>query len=153
MKKKKYKQIERKDSQSIIRAFILLNLLLLGFVLLYGLSFFEAKLPANGVIMVIMIVTIFYLCLDFYISGTLLPEVKTISDMKKKIIQIGEGLIGVNITGVVLFVLNNPVTILSVSQLIAVLIVADVALILLSTVLLYVWVKVINSIKAGNHRR
>ncbi|MBP2058292.1 hypothetical protein J2Z60_001471 [Lactobacillus colini] len=59
MKKIKDEGIEKKDSQSIIRAFILLNILLLGFIVLDGSPFLKTKLPVNIVIMIIMIITFF----------------------------------------------------------------------------------------------
>lgn len=145
MKKIKDERIEKKDSQVIMRTFIFQNVLLLSFTLLYDRISILTGLKPNVSIFIIFIITVLYACLDFYFSGTLLSDVESKKDIKPKIKKIIDGLLGVDILGFVLFILNNKVTLVSITQFTLLVIIINALIIIITTALLYLWIKKINN--------
>ncbi|MGQ5708603.1 hypothetical protein [Lactobacillus sp. PSON] len=139
----KNEQLENKDKNVIIRSFIVLNFLLLGFVLFYGKSNILNSTSPNLIIFFIMLITIIYSCCDFYISGTLLPEVKDKKDIKNKVINITEGLLSINGLGIILYLINNNFNLYSIGIIILGFLLIDTIIIIVATILLFIWIKLI----------
>ncbi|TSO25562.1 hypothetical protein [Lactobacillus sp. LL6] len=140
----KDERLENKDKEVIIRSFIVLNLLLLGFILFYGKNILISSISPNLAIFFIMLITVIYACLDFYISGTLLPDVEDKNDIKHKVINISEGLLSINGLGIILYLLNNNFNFYSLTIVIATFLLIDVIIVILTIILLFIWIKLIN---------
>lgn len=140
----KDERIEKKSDQVIIRSFVILNVLLLSFVFLYDKIDFLKQQKPNLVIFFIMIITVIYACADFYISGVLMPDVQSKSDVKSKINKLIDYLIILDGVGVVVFFLNNSFSVNKLFMLCAGFVLMDIVILVLGIVALNLWVKIIN---------
>lgn len=140
----KDERIEKKSDQVIIRSFVILNVLLLSFVFLYDKIDFLKQQKPNLVIFFIMIITVIYACADFYISGVLMPDVQSKSDVKSKINKLIDYLIILDGVGVVVFFLNNGFSVNKLFMLCVGFVLMDIVILVLGIVALNLWVKIIN---------
>ncbi|WP_347284432.1 hypothetical protein [Lactobacillus taiwanensis] len=137
-------RIEKKSNQVIIRSFVFLNALLLCFVLFYDKVDFLKQQKPNLIVFFIMLITVIYACGDFYISGTLMPQVQDKADMKSQIVKLVEYLVTLDGVGIVVFFLNNSFSISKLGMLILGILLMDIVILGLGTLILYLWLKIIN---------
>lgn len=140
----KNERIEKKSNQVIIRSFIFLNALLLCFVLFYDKVAFLKQQKPNLIIFFIMLITVIYACVDFYISGALMPQVQDKADVKSQIGKLIEYLITLDGVGILVFFLNNSFSINKLGMLLLGMLIMDIVILGLGVLILHLWLKIIN---------
>ncbi|MCR1901387.1 hypothetical protein [Ligilactobacillus apodemi] len=129
-------KIAKKDYQVITRTFVVLNILLLLFVVLYDRLDFLQKSP-NIIVFFIMLISVFYAGIDFYVTGTLLLDVKTTKDITQKLKSISGSLLGINGLAGILFFLHNDVTLNKFILFLVFLVGIDILVLVLASLALY----------------